>query len=204
LKSLLNKDKLVPIPLLTIKYLMNSKKSNYSIKDSKEIETAIKFLITEIEKKCYNKKPLILHSIKTGMTLMKHSQPKEVVIAGLLHDLLEDTDCKAEDIKAQFGNKVAELVQANTFDPNIKDKKERFKEAVNRVKKAGKQAVMIKVADSLDNFPYYTEIFDKQKKQEILWKHQQRVKAFESAIGNTKLFKEYQAMVKQGIMEKKS
>jgi len=183
---------------------MNTKKFPYSLAEFKEVEQAIQFLVKEIENKVYNKKPLILHSIKTGLTLMKHSQPKEVVMAGLLHDLLEDTDCKEEDIKAQFGNKVAELVQANTFDPNIKDKKERFKQAIAKVKKAGKSAIMIKIADSLDNFPYYTKILDSKEKELVLWKHSQRIKAFKPVVGNTKLFKEYQVMVKQGIIKRKA
>jgi GTP pyrophosphokinase len=54
---------------------------------------------------------------------MEQNEMKEIVIAGLLHDLLEDTDCKLEEIKGEFGERMVTLVAACTFDRKIKDYK---------------------------------------------------------------------------------
>lgn len=58
----------------------------YSPRVQKEIEAAIVFMVQKIKEKCYNEKPLILHSIRVGMRLMELGASKEVVIAGVLHD----------------------------------------------------------------------------------------------------------------------
>jgi len=110
------------------------KEITYSPHIQKEFETAIVFLIQKIKEHCYNEKPLILHSIKVGLKLMKQRESKEVIIAGFLHDLIEDTDCKIEEIKEEFGEKVATLVEACTFDRNIKIYKERWSKLISNIK----------------------------------------------------------------------
>jgi len=72
------------------------KETTYSPHIQKEFETAIVFLIQKIKEHCYNEKPLILHSIRVGLRLVELNEAKDVVIAGFLHDLLEDTDCKQD------------------------------------------------------------------------------------------------------------
>ena len=55
--------------------------------------------------------PYIVHPLSVGMLLMKHGYPEHLVIAGLLHDTLEDTDLTEEEIRRVFGDPVAELVR---------------------------------------------------------------------------------------------
>ena len=119
----------------------------------KEFETAIVFLIQKIKERCYNEEPLILHSIRVGLKLMEQNEAKEIVIAGLMHDLLEDTDCKIEKIKSKFGEKVATLVAACTFDRNIKDYKERWNILISNLKQADRNALVIKLVDQMNNLP---------------------------------------------------
>jgi (p)ppGpp synthase/HD superfamily hydrolase len=111
--------------------------TKYSLKDRKEIERAIIFLVKKIQERCYNEKPLILHSIRVGVQLIELCEEKETIIAGFLHDLLEDTDCKIVEIEKKFGKKVAKLVLACTFDKNIKDYKERWQKSVSNIKRGG-------------------------------------------------------------------
>jgi len=49
-------------------------------------------------------------------TLMKNNAPEHVVIAGLLHDVVEDEDYTLSDIKDKFGDEVAILVDG-AFEP---------------------------------------------------------------------------------------
>ncbi|OGO18481.1 MAG: hypothetical protein A2Z15_07940 [Chloroflexi bacterium RBG_16_50_11] len=88
------------------------------------------------------------------MYLYNLDYPKDIVIAGILHDLLEDTDVSFNDIKEKFGEKIARLVQACSFDAAIKDKKEQYNEVFARCLKEGKEALLVKIADLIDNLPY--------------------------------------------------
>jgi hypothetical protein len=47
------------------------KEITYSPHIQKEIERAIIFMIQKIQERCYNEKPLILHSIKVGLRLLE-------------------------------------------------------------------------------------------------------------------------------------
>ena len=121
----------------------------------KQIEEAIKFLVFAIHETGHNPKPVILHSIRVGLHLYKLNYDKDIVTAAILHDVIEDTDTKIEEVKSKFGDKVAKLVEANSFDESIEDKTERYKENFERCRKAGKDALIIKAADFFDNADYY-------------------------------------------------
>lgn len=128
----------------------------YNHTEQQEIEAAFKFLIlTFQQRKVRNRgKPVILHSIRVGMYIYNLHYPKDIVIAGILHDLLEDTDLSQKDLKKHFGDNVARLVQAGSFDASIKDKKEQYTELFARCLKEGKEAILVKTADLIDNLPY--------------------------------------------------
>ena len=54
--------------------------------------------------------PYIVHPLDVASTLMKNNAPEHVVIAGLLHDVVEDEDYTLSDIRDKFGDEVATLV----------------------------------------------------------------------------------------------
>jgi guanosine-3',5'-bis(diphosphate) 3'-pyrophosphohydrolase len=58
--------------------------------------------------------PYIYHCLTVASILAEYSMPAEVVAAGLLHDTVEDTDLKIENIRHDFGDAVANLVQGVT------------------------------------------------------------------------------------------
>ena len=93
-------------------------------------------------------------------------------MAGFLHDLLEDTDCELSEIEKEFGERMAKLVSACTFDENIEDYQERWRKLVSNIKRVGRAAMIIKLADQMDNLPYYALISDDGMKGEVMWKRQ--------------------------------
>jgi len=123
--------------------------------DDKLIEAAIKFLVESFAKSGNNPKPVVLHSIRVAMHLENLNYSREVIIGAILHDLLEDTDVIREEISEKFGESVAELVEANSFRKEIVDETERYKKMYNQCLEAGKDALVIKAADILDNSYYY-------------------------------------------------
>src|SRR5699024_1732494 len=74
----------------------------------------------------------------------------ELVAAGFLHDVVEDTPIEMEEIQRTFGEKVARLVAAHTEDKS-KSWKERKQHTIDTVKKADKEVKYLIVADKLDN-----------------------------------------------------
>ena len=58
--------------------------------------------------------PYIEHPMAVAMILDRAGFPEEVIIAGLLHDLVEDTDATLDDVRARFGEVVAEAVAGCT------------------------------------------------------------------------------------------
>jgi (p)ppGpp synthase/HD superfamily hydrolase len=54
--------------------------------------------------------PYIEHPMAVALILDRSGFDEETVIAGLLHDLVEDTDVTLEQIRATFGDRVAEIV----------------------------------------------------------------------------------------------
>lgn len=172
-----------------------TKEITYSPQAQKEIERSIVFMIQKIQERCYNEKPLILHSIKVGMKLIELKESKEVVVAGFLHDLIEDTDCKIEEIKEQFGERVAALVSACTFDRNVKDYKERWHKLISNIKRVGRDALIIKLIDQMENLPYYMLISDDEKKKEVMWKHKFFIEECRGDLKELLIFKDYEEMV---------
>ncbi len=58
--------------------------------------------------------PYIKHCLAVAAILIEYSMPVEVVTAGVLHDTIEDTEVTYEELKRDFGEGVANLVQGVT------------------------------------------------------------------------------------------
>jgi len=58
--------------------------------------------------------PYVNHLLAVAAILAEYSMPAEVVAAGLLHDTIEDTSIKAEDLRHDFSDGVVSLVQGVT------------------------------------------------------------------------------------------
>ena len=138
----------------------------------KEIEHAIQFLVFAIHKSGNNPKPVILHSIKVGLYLYEKGYPKNVVLAAILHDVLEDTATTLDELVKEFGEEIARLVQAGSFDSAIEDKMKQYKEMFKRTRKAGKDAMIVKAADVLENSYHWGKASDEEQVKWLLAKAQ--------------------------------
>jgi guanosine-3',5'-bis(diphosphate) 3'-pyrophosphohydrolase len=54
--------------------------------------------------------PYVQHVVAVALILDRLGFPEDIVIAGLLHDAVEDTDATLDDVRARFGDEVARLV----------------------------------------------------------------------------------------------
>ncbi|MDR6999896.1 HD domain-containing protein [Neobacillus niacini] len=95
--------------------------------------------------------PYFTHPVAVGMLLMKAGYFDEVVAAGILHDTIEDTDLTLEDIKREFGEKIAEIV-AGCSEPDKSLSWEKRKEhTIEFLKTASKEIRAVACADKLHN-----------------------------------------------------
>lgn len=120
-------------------------------KIDRDLERAITFLVLAMERSGNNPKPVILHSIRVAFLLNEQNYDPDIVIAGALHDLIEDSATTLKEIEQSFGARVAQLVSANTFHKTIEDRVQRDMDMLERCKQGGKDALLVKAADILEN-----------------------------------------------------
>lgn len=94
--------------------------------------------------------PYILHPLETLQILSIMGADRNVQIAGVLHDVLEDTDTTAEEIASLFGEDVAALVSHHSEDKS-KSWAERKTTAILAAKNADDRVKMLILADKLSN-----------------------------------------------------
>jgi (p)ppGpp synthase/HD superfamily hydrolase len=77
--------------------------------------------------------PFILHPLEVAHLLQGRDYPDHVIAAGVLHDLLEDTDVSEAELAERFGPEVAQLVVAVSEpdgDGSYAERKARLREEV--------------------------------------------------------------------------
>ena len=102
-------------PDVLYRELISSVKKYHPSTDISMIEKAYR-IAYEAHKDQYRKsgEPYIIHPLCVGIILADLELDKETIVAGLLHDVVEDTVMTTEEITAEFGEEVALLVQGVT------------------------------------------------------------------------------------------
>lgn len=162
----------------------------------KKMDVALHYTAYNLRKTGHNTKPILFHSFKVAYKLYQYGYGEDVVIAAILHDLLEDTSVTKEDIKNNFGESIANIVSAVSFDSNIKDKLEQARIMFQNCIDYGIEAVILKCADLTDNIDYVSFVKDKEKRDILLAKYKLFLLMSENLIGNTDVYKELETKFK--------
>jgi (p)ppGpp synthase/HD superfamily hydrolase len=93
----------------------------------------------------------IHHPVAVAELLAEHGFGEHTVAAALLHDVVEDSDASSEEIAAEFGERVAELVAALTEDDAIEPFERRKDAHRGHVEEVDGDAAAIYAADKLSN-----------------------------------------------------
>ena len=94
--------------------------------------------------------PYITHPMETMCILSAMKADTDLLIAGLLHDTIEDTETTREEIAALFGEDVASLVDAHSEDKS-KTWEERKTTAIEELKEAPQRLKMLIMAGKVSN-----------------------------------------------------
>lgn len=133
-----------------------SKTKDYSKADQAKIRQAAEYAAEKHkDQKRQSGEPYIIHPIAVAQTLIGMNMDVNVICAALLHDVMEDQGVTKAELQAQFGDMVADLVEAET--------KTQVKAAPRSVQEAETlrnmffsmnkhlEVIIIKLADKLHN-----------------------------------------------------
>jgi GTP diphosphokinase / guanosine-3',5'-bis(diphosphate) 3'-diphosphatase len=100
--------------------------------------------------------PYFAHPIQVAGILTEYRLDVATIIAGLLHDTVEDTDATVDDIRAKFGETIAELVEGVTKLSKLEQQTVENTQAANLQKfilamSRDVRVLLVKLADRLHN-----------------------------------------------------
>ncbi len=116
--------------------------------------------------------PYIVHLMEAVEIVATITPDQELLAAAALHDTIEDTDVTVEDIRAAFGERVAELVhsESDQFTEGVSEEDswhDRKQAAIDRLAAASHDAKIVAMGDKLSNMRAIWR--DYQQKGDELW-----------------------------------
>ena len=122
------------------------------------VEKAVEFAVKAHEdaKRKSKDRPYILHPLEAMVIVSALTDDEEIMVAAVLHDTIEDAGITKDEIAAEFGERVAELVAAESEnkregqDPK-KTWKIRKEEALAHLAASDRAAKLICLGDKLAN-----------------------------------------------------
>lgn len=158
-------------------------------------------------------RPYILHPIEALTIAAGLTEDEDVLAAAVLHDVVEDTNLKSEDIEREFGPRVRALVMAESED-KMKELsaasswKKRKQATINHLAGLDRNAKIICLGDKLANIREMArdyrmigdalwDRFNQKDKNEHAWYYQSICDVLEAEFGATSMIKEYRELIKE-------
>ena len=100
--------------------------------------------------------PYIVHPLEAMEIVATITPDQELLAAAALHDVVEDTDVSVDEIRAEFGDRIAALVAAesDTFEEGVREEDSwhsRKRAAIERLASASHDAKIVALGDKLSN-----------------------------------------------------
>jgi (p)ppGpp synthase/HD superfamily hydrolase len=145
--------------------------------------------------------PYVEHVFAVAWILDRAGFDEDVVIAGLLHDLLEDTQATREQVEASFGSHVAELIAVCSEEKlDAQGRKrpwiDRKRDHIAVFARASEEARAIELADKLHNLisieldltenrPVWSEFH--AERDQVLWYHDAMISVCAATSGDPRI-----------------
>ena len=138
------------------------------LQDNARLNEAIRYAVAQHEGQLRkgSARPYIVHPLEVMSILMNMEGDTDLMIAGLLHDTIEDTGATRQDIEARFGAEVAALVEGHSEDKS-KSWQERKSAAIDHLRRADRRMKLLVLADKVSNMR--SGVLDFRAVGEQLW-----------------------------------
>ena len=160
--------------------------------------------------------PYILHPLEAAAIAAQMTDDQEIIAATVLHDTIEDTETTAEDIRKEFGARIASLVSSNTENkrrelPAADTWLIRKQETVEHLKTASRAVKTVVFADKLSNLramvkdyisdgETFWNRFEMKDPHKHVWYYGAMIESFEE-LGDSLLHREYLRLYRMLRME---
>lgn len=156
--------------------------------------------------------PYIVHPMEAVEIVATITPDQELLAAAALHDVIEDTDVSADEIRAEFGDRIANLVvsESDVFPEGVSEEdswRARKQAAIDRLAAAPRDAKIVALGDKLSNMRAIAR--DYAVKGDELWKifhaphpsdHEWHYRGLANSLRDlrdTFAFKEFESLINQ-------
>lgn len=156
--------------------------------------------------------PYIVHPMEAVEIVATMTTDQELLAAAALHDTVEDTDVTIEQLRAEFGDRIAELVasESDTQQDGLSEEESwhsRKQAAIDRLARASRDAKIVALGDKLSNMRAIArdyalqgdalwDIFHAKDPKDHEW-HYRGLAASLNDLRDTFAYKEFESLINQ-------
>ncbi len=135
--------------------------------------------------------PYINHPIKVAYIVSEIGKVEDPIIiaSAVLHDVVEDTETSFDELRKEFGDRVASIVMEDTDNKSL-EKSERKRLQIENAKDLSYEATIVRIADKIAN------IMDIVNSPPNTWAHKRKNDYLEWAESVVSKCKDYDDSVK--------
>lgn len=153
--------------------------------------------------------PYIVHPMEVAAIAATMTDDAQVVAAAMLHDVLEDCGVSFEELRARFGERVAQLVRDESQSEGPQTPGPwgaRKREAVRRLAQGSRETKIICLSDKLSNMrAIYRDVeregdavfqrFHQHDKRKHAWYYRSCASILAGELGDTLAYRELSALI---------
>jgi len=154
--------------------------------------------------------PYIVHPMEAMEIVSTMTADQELLAAAALHDTVEDTDVTVEQLRSEFGDRIADLVdvESDVMDEGVSEEdswRARKEAGIRRLARAGRDAKIVALGDKLSNMraiardyaaqgDAFWSIFHAKDPKQHAWRYRALADAMRELEG-TAAFSEFESLI---------
>lgn len=154
--------------------------------------------------------PYIVHPMEAMEIVSTMTADQELLAAAALHDTVEDTDVTVDQLRSEFGDRIADLVdvESDVMDEGVSEEESwraRKEAGIRRLARAGRDAKIVALGDKLSNMraiardyaaqgDAFWSIFHTKDPKQHAWRYRALADAMRELEG-TAAFSEFESLI---------
>ena len=156
--------------------------------------------------------PYIVHPMEAVSIVATMTADQELLAAAALHDTVEDTDVTVEQLRAEFGDRIATIVseESDSLPEDVSEEASwhaRKQAAIDRISRTSREAKRVALGDKLSNMRAIARdyavrgdslwnLFHEKRRSEHAWHYRGLADALRELEG-TYAFQEFERLINQ-------